>query len=341
MEHCNRSTFWGLLAVAALAGCAEDKYVLDSYSTMRYEVLTLPAAADTLALRTVDFVSAREGFAGGAGGSFFATTDGGQSWARRAAPAPGTIHKLLFGTASAGWAGTDAGLFRTANGGASWQYVSTYDAYGSLVGGITDVQFVTAQTGYAVGANGAIHKTTNGGATWANVQRLISKRYTFRAVSFTSADSGSVVGDENAHWRTGNGGQTWEVYDALGGPAAQATTHDVLRSSLKTYLLATPSGFRAYTPQSSGYYERPDEDYGYPVYGLASAGPAGPVVGVGERTVIRRHEGYSKRETTPWAYVHAPDGTSLAATFYAADFADAATFYAVGARGVIYRFHYQ
>jgi hypothetical protein len=189
-----------------------------------------------------------------------------------------------------------------------------------------------------VGAGASINKTTNGGATWASAHYRFDKRYTFRAVSFTSVDSGTVMGDEQSRWLTTNGGQTWDIFDYYGNPQDN-TTHDILRLNLKTYILATPRGFQAHDAKQS---YSPDEGYGHPVYGLATTGRGGPVVGVGHRTVVRRHEAYSTNANhTPWVYVHAPDGTSIDATFYAADFADASTFYAVGPRGLIYRFHYQ
>ncbi|SFQ52790.1 WD40/YVTN/BNR-like repeat-containing protein [Hymenobacter arizonensis] len=322
----------------AFAGCTEDKYVLDVYSTMRYDVLALPTAADTLSLNTVDFVSAREGFVGGANGSLFVTSDAGQTWTRRSQPTLGTINKLLFTSATTGWAGTSNGLYRTTNGGQSWTGVMTYDSYGSASGSITDLQFVTSQVGYAVGAGGSINKTTNGGTTWASVHRRIDKRYTFQAVSFTSVDSGTVVGDERSRWLTDDGGKTWDIFDYRGNPQDN-TTHDIIRYNLNTYLLATPRGFEAHDAIRS---YKPDNEYGGPVYGLATAGRGGPVVGVGRRMVIRRHEAFSQAgERTPWVYVHAPDGATINATFYAADFADASTFYAVGPRGLVYRFHYQ
>lgn len=336
--------FFLIGAVVSLSACKDTVYVVDSYSTMRYDVVSLPTAADTLALNAVDFVSTREGFVGGAGGTLFATTDAGATWTRRSLPALGTINKLLFSTASAGWAGTSTGLYRTANGGQSWTYVNTYDVYGYsgyTAGGIADVQFVTAQIGYAVGTGGLINKTTNGGTSWTSVQRRTDKRYAFRAVSFSSVDSGTVIGNEQSRWLTTNGGQTWSFTDYYSGRADDCYGYDILRFNEKSYLLAAPGGFQCYTPASLGYYERDDENYGFSVYGLAAATPKGPVVAVGDRTIIRRDPAYSKRESTPWVYVHLPDGTSPTATYYAADFADAGTFYAVGARGIIHRFHYQ
>lgn len=327
-------------AALGLSACKDTAYVVDSYSTMRYDALSLPTAADTLALKTVDFVSAREGFVGGANGALFATTDAGATWTRRSLASLGTINKLLFSTATAGWAGTSTGLYRTANAGQTWTRATLYDAYGSAAGGINDVQFVTAQLGYAVGESGVINKTTNGGTSWTTVQRRIDKRYAFRAVSFSSVDSGTVIGNDQARWLTTNGGQTWDMFDSYGRPD-NYYGYDILRFNEKSYLLASPGGFQSYTPASLGYYDRDDENYGYPVYGLAAATPKGPVVAVGERTIIRRDPAYSKRESTPWVYVHLPDGSSPTATYYAADFADAGTVYAVGARGIIHRFYYR
>ncbi|MCI1189160.1 YCF48-related protein [Hymenobacter sp. DH14] len=333
---------YGLLSLGLLAtaGCQQDKYIFDSYSTMRFDALKLPAAADTMALRTVDFVSAAQGYVGGDQGAFFATTDAGQTWTRMASLGTRTVHKLLFTSPTAGWAGTDAGLYRTTNGGQSWAYVPTYNGYGSAGGSILDVQFVTPQVGYAVGTQGAISKTTNGGATWTTTHRYYYKVYTFRAVSFSSVDSGTVVGDEYAKWTTTNGGQTWSVLD--GSPAGSGVDrqYDVLRFNEKSYLLALAGGLQAYAPAYS-YGQRPDDGFGYPAYGLATAGPRGPVVAVGERTIIRQRAADAAPDSAPWVYVHAPDGTSFTEKFYAADFADSGTFYAVGARGLIYRFHYQ
>lgn len=332
----------GLLLAAGLAqSCKEDIYVLDVYSTMRYDVVKLPTAADTMRLTTVDFVSAKEGFVGGVGGAIFATTDGGATWVRRPALGTATINKLAFSSATTGWAGTSAGLYRTTNGGQTWQGVTTYDYYNGAMSDVADVQLVTAQVGYAVGSNGGLYKTTNGGTSWLSQNSRRDKSYMFKAVSFTSPDSGIAVGAQEARWSTTNGGSSWTYYDDYSG----RTYYDVLRYGVGRHLLATPSGFGMYGPlNANGGYNllaEPDETYNYPVYGLAAAGPRGPWVAVGERTIIRYHPEYSKNAYTPWVSVHRPDGTSFEDTYYAADFADASTFYAVGAHGLIHRFHYQ
>ena len=335
---------FGLLLAAGLggAGCQDELYVLDAYSTMRYDVLKLPAATDTMKLTSVDFVSAREGFVGGVGGVIFATTDGGLTWVRRPALGTATINKLTFSSATTGWAGTSAGLYRTTNGGQTWQYATTYDyTSGRSMTDVGDVQLVTALVGYAVGSSGGLYKTTNGGTSWVSQNTRRDKTYMFKAVSFTSPDSGIAVGAQQARWRTTNGGTTWTYDDDFSG----RTYYDVLRYGSGRHLLATPSGFEVYGAlNANGGYDllaEPDQTYHYPVYGLAAAGPRGPWVGVGERTIIRQHEEFTQRPSTPWVNVHRPDGTSFEDTYYAADFADASTFYAVGPHGLIHRFHYQ
>jgi len=330
----------GLLLAAGLggAGCKEDIYVLDAYSTMRYDVLKLPTAADTMQLTTVDFVSAREGFVGGTGGAIFATTDAGLTWVRRPALGTATINKLVFSSATVGWAGTNTGLYRTTNGGQTWQGVQTYDYYNGAMTNVTDLQWVTALVGYAVGGGGSIYKTTNGGTSWTSLQSRRDKSYLFRAVAFSSPDSGTVAGDHTSTWRTTNGGRTWDIFDHHTNDPEEETTYDLLRFNLKTYQVALPNGFHAYDAYDS-YLA--DEGYGYPVYGLAAATPRGPIVAVGKRTIVRYHPEYSKKEYTPWVNVHRADGTSFEDTYYAADFADASTFFAVGKRGLIHRFHYQ
>jgi photosystem II stability/assembly factor-like uncharacterized protein len=335
----------GLLLAAGLggAGCKEDVYVLDAYSTLRYDVLKLPTPADTMKLTAVEFVSAREGFVGGTGGAIFATTDAGLTWVRRPALGTATINKLVFSSPTTGWACTSTGLYRTANGGQTWLGVRTYDSWTGAMTDVADVQLVTAQIGYAVGDNGGLYKTTNGGTTWNSLNSRRDKSYAFKAVSFTSPDSGMAVGDKRARWFTTNGGLNWDFYDDPG--SLPRPYYDALRYGPRNYLLATETGFEvSELLNANGGYSliaEPDETYHYPVYGLAAASARGPWVGVGERTIVRYHPEFSKKPHTPWANVHRADGTSFEDTYYAADFADASTFFAVGPRGLIHRFHYQ
>ena len=324
----------GLLLLGLGAGCTQDKYVLDAYPTIRYDVLRLPAPADTAKLLTVAFPAASVGFVGGQAGLLYATTDGGQTWLSRRQANLGDVHHLTFSSATAGWAATSNGLYRTSNGGQTWvlaQYAST-NGFRYNVGATADVQFVTPLIGYAVGS-GEIVKTMDGGANWFNQLALGHQRFSLRGVSFTSPDSGQVTGD--TRYTTTNGGRTWAQFGSY-------FSYDILLYGKGRFLETKSDGahFSDNPPFNAGgeaYYV--DEDLHWPVYGLARLGQS--MAAVGQNTVICRAPtasvvpGY-----TPWSNMHRPDGTSFAATFLAAAFADARTLYAVGEQGAIYRFYY-
>ncbi|MEI7812471.1 MAG: YCF48-related protein [Ignavibacteria bacterium] len=72
-------------------------------------------------------------------------------------------------------------LMKTTNGGGSWEYLNSgtpEDLY--------DVEFVDADTGYAVGSKGTILKTKDGGNSWASSTYGASNIYKVRAVNATN-----------------------------------------------------------------------------------------------------------------------------------------------------------
>ena len=112
--------FLVVLLLSVLTGCEEKLYVLDTYATMRYDVLPLPAPATTTNLLAVVFPSASVGFVGGAGGTIYATADGGQTWTSRSQPSLGEVRKLRLSGATTVWAATGviqnyAALLRAGN----------------------------------------------------------------------------------------------------------------------------------------------------------------------------------------------------------------------------------
>ena len=335
MKQLYTNVFSVALLLSVLTGCKEKFYVFDTYATMRYDVLALPAPATATDLLAVSFPTASVGFVGGVGGTVYATANGGQTWTNYSQTSLGEVRKLRFSSATVGWAATSVGLFGTINGGQSWQRAQGTNFNGPL-GPAFDVQFVSAQVGYAVGENGNIWKTTNGGQTWADQLTVGQRRFSLRAVSFTSPDSGQVVGAEYARYQTSNGGSTWNVLSGGSG-----LHYDVLGYGQGRYLLASErDGFS--DNAASGFGSRiVDNNLNWPIYALARyGGPGGPVAAVGEKTIIRFDPNFSLRpDVTPWTNVLAPDGTSFTATFNGAAFADARTLYAVGPKGTLYRFH--
>ena len=119
-------------------------------------------------VRDVFAISPQVAWAVGQFGEILKTADGGAHWAlQRAASEAGTLEAVTFLDAQIGWAVGTAGLFRTTDGGATWQ---RRDAGNT---GFTnfypeEVRVIDAQT--AIVRSGYVGVTTrDGGATWRAV----------------------------------------------------------------------------------------------------------------------------------------------------------------------------
>jgi len=72
---------------------------------------------------------------------------------------------------------------------------------------LSDIDFVDANNGWAVGTNGTILNTANGGSSW-NPQTS-NTTATLNSVSFADSQNGWVVGDASTILVTSDGGTTW------------------------------------------------------------------------------------------------------------------------------------
>jgi hypothetical protein len=148
----------------------------------------------------------------------YKSTDGGQNWTNIGANLPANtrfssnplvINAMTYVVNASGWGGDISGIFRTTNGGASWQQVSNSGPVGAPL----------------VARNGAIYwsfgggllKSTDSGATWAQVSsnlhwispvelpdgRLASARGTSLVLSADGGLSWTPVGDPLPYPPTG------------------------------------------------------------------------------------------------------------------------------------------
>ncbi|MHB8647128.1 MAG: WD40/YVTN/BNR-like repeat-containing protein [Thermomicrobiales bacterium] len=125
---------------------------------------------------------------------------------------------------------------------------------------LTDVSFVTAQTGFGVTATGGIYRSTDGGATWQIRFRRGGAR--FYRVVFSDAHSGMALGSSDCLTlynncegptiiaRTRDGGDTWEVIE----PKGQTLEPDTLRSLPGLTVVAI-------SPQVSYAIHDPDQNF--------------------------------------------------------------------------------
>src|SRR5207253_1756136 len=136
---------------------------------------------------------------GWAGGNagIFHTSDGGNNWSLQSASAKGSID---FSNLLNGWSGaTAAGIFHTTNGGGTWTSQSS-----TIIP--RDFDFLDSLNGWVVDQiNGDIRHTTNGGSTWT-LQKHSTAEY--NGVSFPDSLHGWVSAGATM-LKTSDGGTTW------------------------------------------------------------------------------------------------------------------------------------
>ncbi len=150
----------------------------------------------------VRFASATLGFAAGLDATLLRTADAGITWSPvsvSGAPAGDLLRRLDFVSATTGVLAAGSGLYRTTDGGLGWAPV-----FASPFGGMSDVDFWSAQDGMAVGAGGTIAITGDGGATWTLVIQPVSVQLS--GVAWVDASTVVAVGDAGAVLRNSSGG---------------------------------------------------------------------------------------------------------------------------------------
>ncbi len=197
-------------------------------------------------LAEVDFVNAQRGWLSLQTGGLLRSTDGGRTWIAVAAPCAASPQEPKLGSFSftgpqSGFAvceSPEAGvtvakvLFRTTNGGESWQSMQAAIPTG---GGVVDMAFSSARTGWLCTwpVGGPLLVTRDGGNVWSPAAGQLggANLVALAVVPVHPADIYVVVGlgPTAAVLRSVDGGQTWSgVYPATGpflgaggGPAVQ------------------------------------------------------------------------------------------------------------------------
>lgn len=117
--------------------------------------------------------------------TFSKSTDDGMTWTQTSFTE--NIFTLCFISSEAGFAGTDAGIFKTTSGGDNWTSVlSTSSAVNSI-----DIK---NGFGFAVCNDGSIYQTSNNGDNWMQVTSPVQGSKILNAVSVVSPQSAYTAG---------------------------------------------------------------------------------------------------------------------------------------------------
>lgn len=168
------------------------------------------------------------------------------------------LRSVHFVDALRGWAvGQMAGMefagvvLSTTNGGAQWTPYSEI-FFNTALGG---VDFVNAQSGWAVGDLGTLLSTTNGGSTWD--RREIDNTKDYWEIDMVNADTGYIVGTFGTILRTIDGGVNWDAQTS--GTTLDLSGVDFVSSSRgwavgnAGVILYTSNAGQNWTMQNSGF----------------------------------------------------------------------------------------
>ncbi len=166
------------------------------------------------------FISSTTGWACGAYGDIWKTSDGGANWTDQTPSALtfGWLWSIYFTDATHGFAvGSNQSYASTTDGGTNW-------TISEMSGGVgvwyNNIFFTDANNGWIVGHDEPL-RTTDGGANWGLASTNITKadfgNQYMHDVFFTSPSTGYIVGNNGKFAKTVNGGSSWTVSTIAGG----------------------------------------------------------------------------------------------------------------------------
>ena len=200
---------------------------------------------DLLRLEDVWFNDRSTGWMVGVRGLVYRSGDGGRTWQRQESGVTAKLSTVQFVDDRIGWIGEAAkpAVLKTTDGGASWRRIAIPDVDDES--GLSNLYFLDAQRGWALGADGVLVATTDGGETWDDIGYGIDNRMyglffwdaltgwvaasqirkttdggqtwttqprppkSLEEIVFVTPDVGWAVGDEGLFYHTRDGGQTW------------------------------------------------------------------------------------------------------------------------------------
>lgn len=224
--------------------------VLGTQSTSLADAVTklapLPSGAD---FSGVAFTSPDCGWIAGDPHALLNTCDGGQIWNSITTPgiASEPFYDIAFATPQIGMISGNANemqidVYRTVNGGTTWQPVSGFQPGGSW----RHIQFIGTTTAF-MGSNGALARSTTSGASWS-IRSAYPDCPVIYGMDFKDANIGLACGyqissGQEGIFKTSNGGQTWSLRHAgLVNHAVFLTATTAVACDSTTIIQSTDAG---------------------------------------------------------------------------------------------------
>jgi photosystem II stability/assembly factor-like uncharacterized protein len=171
------------------------------------------------------FAAVGEGFDNG---TIYQSNDEGLSWSRKDTFVK-VIKSLYFIDEQVGFAGSYGSIYKTIDGGNSWQPTTADGDF------FVKIEFCTPTIGYAIGYFGKILKTTDAGNHWKKILNenfQFNEKSNFNDACFVNDKKCIVVGNKGYMIQTLDGGESWQSIEKF-------TQEDLVSVAMNNGVLTT------------------------------------------------------------------------------------------------------
>ena len=241
----------------------------------------------TQSLGQVRFGDATHGMAVGDTGAVLRTSDAGVSWqpARSPTQPGGELSSVAYATPGTAFVGGLYGLWKTTDGGTTWQSAGDFGAFPS----ISLVSFGDALHGLVAGENRQFWRTTDGGQNWTltttNFDGQNNSVIGLQDLTFVTPTTVVGVTSGGGIVRSTDAGATWQLYYV----AMRYTSHVYFRDALVGIVIG--DGI-ARTTDGGLTWTRDPGALSLTSLGGAAAVGAHSMIVVGESNLIYRNDGF-------------------------------------------------
>lgn len=181
--------------------------VINNYCKAQW---VLQQSGTTQTIYSIFPVDANTGFAGGSGGTFLKTTNGGTNWVSIDIGTTNNIYGIYFLNANTGWVVGEGGIvYKTTNGGTNWEKKTS-----GTTSTLYKIVFVNENIGWFTGVSSIIKKSINGGDTWVSQSAQGGEN---NALQFLDENTGWIAGQNGRIFKTTNGGTNWILQNSPSG----------------------------------------------------------------------------------------------------------------------------
>lgn len=155
----------------------------------------------------VRFTNSNTGYILGNNSILLKTENGGNSWFPLLSPDSSSpyLSNIAFPSATTGYAFGKGGVYKTIDGGRSWE-----KKYNSSANTLNAGWFLDENNGFICGSAQTLIHTTNGGNTWATISiPAVGANANLSSITFVNSTTGYISSDDGDVLQTKDSGQTW------------------------------------------------------------------------------------------------------------------------------------